>query len=167
MSFPVIIVDYNSQWPILYEKESELIQSILGYRIIQIDHIGSTAVPRLSAKPIIDILASMESQEIADNSLPLLAEIGYTDITLEPQEPDWYYCLGKRQNEQVYHLHLVKHGSDHWEKHIVFRDILRQNPDIAKEYLELKKELASKFREDRIAYTDAKVEFIERALEEL
>ncbi len=164
MSFPVTIVAYNPEWPAFYENERKLVQSVIGANIIQIDHIGSTAVPGLGAKPIIDILASMESQEIADNSLPYLAEIGYTDVTPEPQEPDWFFCLGKHSNGQVYHLHIVKHGTAHWKKHIVFRDILRLNPDVAEEYFELKKELASKFRDDRVAFTDGKAEFIERNL---
>jgi GrpB-like predicted nucleotidyltransferase (UPF0157 family) len=164
MSFPVIIVDYDPRWPAIFMAESELLLSTIGSSIIQIDHIGSTAVPGLGAKPIIDILASMESQEVADASLPALGGIGYTDVTPEPEEPDWFYCLGKPPHSVGYHLHLVKHGSAHWRKHLVFRDILRQDQHVACEYLELKKNLASKYRNNRMAYTDSKAEFIERTL---
>jgi GrpB-like predicted nucleotidyltransferase (UPF0157 family) len=161
---PVYIVDYDPRWPTHYEEESESILATMGSRIIQIDHIGSTSVPGLGAKPIIDILAGMESQEVADASLAELAGIGYVDVTPEPEEPDWFYCLGKPPHSVGYHLHLMKHGTDFWRMHIVFRDILRANPRVAGQYLELKQALAKTHRNDRLAYTNAKAGFIEGVL---
>jgi GrpB-like predicted nucleotidyltransferase (UPF0157 family) len=164
MDNSVVIVDYNLQWPALYEEEEELICKTLGNRIIAIEHIGSTAVPNLGGKNIIDITAGVNSVREANQCLSLLGGIGYKDVTPQPNDTEWYYCLGKGQHRVGYHLHLVKYNSEHWKKHLTFRDFLRKNPRVAQDYFNLKKELAAKHGIDRLGYTEAKSTFIESVI---
>lgn len=166
MTKPVVIAEYDPQWPTLYEKEKELIRTILRHRVKAIEHIGSTAVPDLGGKSIIDMMAGTSSLDEANQCISLLEGVGYKSVT-RPPEPDnaeWYYCLGKGPHSVGYHLHLVKHNSTHWRKHIFFRDFLRENHRVAQEYYSLKKKLAARYGTDRLGYTEAKSAFIEFVL---
>ena len=163
MSRPVRIVVYNPQWPVLYAEEKGNILRIIGHKVLAIEHIGSTAVPDLGGKPIIDIMAGVRHAADADLCVTLLQD-EFNDVTPEPEEQDWYYCLGNHgQRERTYyvHLHLVKFMSEHWKRHLLFRDFLRTHPDTAQLYFLLKKELAAKYGSDRVGYTNAKTAFIE------
>lgn len=164
MPRPVVIVDYDPQWPILYEEEKRLILEAVGHKVLAVEHIGSTAVRGLGAKPIIDMMTGVHKPSDADECLPLLQDIGYTSVTPQPEDPDHYYCLGKGPHSVVYHLHLMKFGSYSWEKHLLFRDHLRTHPDVAQQYCEIKKKLAAKHGSDRAAYTEAKTSFIEHVI---
>lgn len=157
----VIIVDYDPQWPILYEEEKRLILRVVGHKVLAIEHVGSTAVPGLGAKPIIDMMSGVRQSPDAEECIPLLRDIGYTSVTPQPDDPDHYYCLGKGPHSVGYHLHLMKFGSDSWEKHLLFRDYLRTHPSVSQQYYEIKKKLADEHRLDRAAYTEAKTSFIE------
>jgi len=161
---PVEIVDYDPRWPFLYEMEKSSILEAAGSKILAIEHIGSTAVPGLGAKPIIDIMAGVEHATDADECVRLLRPIGYDNVTPQPETPDWYYCLGKGPHSVGYHLHLVRFGSDHWDKHILFRYYLRTHPETAREYPHLKRRLTSEHGADRLAYTAAKTPFIESVI---
>ena len=161
----ISVVEYDPEWPRFYEEEKELILATIGGHIKSIEHIGSTSVPGLGAKPIIDILAGLDGEEEADRCLPALAAIGYNDVTPEPTEDDWYYCLGKGPHSPGVHLHLMKHGSEFLMRHILFRDYLRVHPEIAMEYYELKKRLVKKYADKREVYTESKTGFIEKVLE--
>jgi len=160
----VLIVDYDPQWPTLFGKEKDLILRVVGQKVIALEHIGSTAVPGLGAKPIIDMMAGVTQSKDADECLPPLDRIGYTDVTPQLGNPDWYYCLAKHYHNVGYHLHLVRYMSDHWKKHLVFRDYLRKHSDVAEQYHRLKKELSSKYGSDRVRYTEAKTSFIESVI---
>jgi GrpB-like predicted nucleotidyltransferase (UPF0157 family) len=164
MSKQVVIVAYDPEWPKLYDEEEQLIKKTLGNRIKAIEHIGSTAVPNLRAKNIIDIMAGVNSLKEADDCLPMLDKIGYKDVLPQPGETEWYYCVGKGPHSVGYHLHLVKHHSEHWKRQITFRDFLRNNPEKAREYFNLKKQLAAKYWTDRLAYTEAKTDFVQQTL---
>jgi GrpB-like predicted nucleotidyltransferase (UPF0157 family) len=164
MTNPVVIVEYDPQWPTLYEKEKKLIRKALEHRISGVEHIGSTSVPNLGGKNIIDVMAGTRGPEEADQCLSPLEGIGYKSVTPEPDNPEWYYCLGKGQHSVGYHLHLVKYSSAHWKKHTIFRDFLRGNRQVAQEYYNLKKKLAERYGADRVGYTEAKSAFIESVL---
>ena len=164
MSDPVVIVAYESKWPVLYREEMKSICGVLSNRICAIEHIGSTAVPNLGGKKIIDIMVGVSNLDEATKCLPPLERIGYKEVTPQMNNEDWFYCLGKRQQSVGYHLHLVKFDSEHWKKHLIFRDFLRKNPQVSQEYYNLKKELATKYGADRLAYTEAKTAFIESIL---
>ena len=161
---PVVIVDYDPRWPVLFEEEKKLILGIARQKILAVEHIGSTAVPGLAAKPIIDMMAGVRGTSEADERLPVLAGIGYDHVTPEPDNQEWFYCLGKGFHSVGYHLHLVKFESNHWNRHLLFRDLLRKRPGVAKQYQELKKRMAEKLGPEREVYTESKTSFIESVI---
>ncbi len=161
----ITVVEYDPEWPRIYEEEKRLILGVVGEHVKSIYHVGSTSVPGLGAKPIIDIIAGLDSGEAADRCLPTLAAIGYNDVTPEPTEEDWYYCLGKTPHSPGFHLHLMKNGSEFLMRHILFRDYLRAHPETAMEYYELKKRLVEKYADKREVYTESKTGFIENIIE--
>jgi GrpB-like predicted nucleotidyltransferase (UPF0157 family) len=114
---PVIIADYNLQWSLLYEEEKKNILAVIGHKVLAIEHINSTAVPRLGAKPIIDIMACVNNAPDAEEYVPLLRQIKYNNVTPREGNPDWYYCLGRGIHSVGYHLHLMRYGSNFAKKH--------------------------------------------------
>jgi GrpB-like predicted nucleotidyltransferase (UPF0157 family) len=162
---PVTIVGYDPRWPDIYEEEKRVVLDTIGERITRMEHIGSTAVPSLGAKNIVDMMAGVGSREVADECQRLLLGVGYDDVTPQPGEVDWFYCLGKNHQIVYFHLHLVLYPSDRWDRQVLFRDILRANPEIAENYCALKRRLAEEMGCDRVAYTEAKTGFIESVLD--
>ena len=166
MPEPVIIVPYNPQWPGIYEKEKKRVLRTLGDKAQVIEHIGSTSVPGLGAKDIVDIAVGVKGRSEAEECRELLESIDFTKVTPQPDHTEWFYCLGKTPGMVPrFHLHLMKYPSPFWNKHIRFRDYLRAHPEVAREYFELKKSLADYYCTDRIGYTDAKTDFIEKVIE--
>ncbi|MBN2543978.1 GrpB family protein [bacterium] len=169
MKKPIVIVEYDPRWSPIFLEEKRVIVQTIGDFVIDIEHIGSTAVPGLGAKPVVDIMATVDSAECADQCLPRLAKIGYDDVTPQPGQTEWFYCLGKSPDStdgrfQYFHLHLVLAGSGFFKKHLLFRDYLRNNPEVARDYYRLKVKLAARYGSDRLGYNEAKTEFIESAL---
>lgn len=164
MPRPIVIVRYDPDWPRIYEEESKLIRGATGGIILSLEHIGSTSVPGLWAKPIIDVIAGVSGLESADRCRAILYDLGYVDVSPGDQ-PDWFYCLGKAPHSPGFHLHLVKEGSSFQMRHILFRDWLRTHPTDAESYEDLKVSLSEKYRGDRVAYTDSKTEYINGIVE--
>jgi GrpB-like predicted nucleotidyltransferase (UPF0157 family) len=156
----VIIVEYDPRWPQRYEAEKTRLLAAVGDLTLAIEHIGSTAVPGLAAKPIIDMLAGVRDRAAADECVARLQALGYDDVTPE-DDPEWFYCLGRGAPSE-YHLHIAKHPSAHWDRHIAFRDHLRADPQALREYGEMKKRLAAQFGRDRAGYSEAKSAFIQK-----
>jgi GrpB-like predicted nucleotidyltransferase (UPF0157 family) len=169
--FPIVLTPYDPRWPQLFEQEAELLRSKLPSHILTgIEHYGSTAVPGLAAKPIIDILVEVVSFEAAEAAcVPILEGLTYGY--------NWYaghmaFFKGYIPEEQPlkYHIHMAP-GSHHVMDGLLFRDYLRKHPDIARQYEELKYRLAETYRYDREGYTEAKGEFVseitEKAKDEL
>ena len=161
----VVVVDYDPDWPRRYEEERARIAETLRHVRVAIEHVGSTAVPGLAAKPIIDIMVGV--RELADGELCIepLEAVGYEyrGELVEGIPGRLYFRRGAPRSHQ---LHLVEQRSEFWERHMLFRDLLRKRPDIAAQYDALKRELAVKYRTDRLQYTEAKTPFIEAALTE-
>jgi GrpB-like predicted nucleotidyltransferase (UPF0157 family) len=156
----IIIVDYDAFWQLQFVQEAEKIKKALNAPTLMIEHIGSTAVPGLCAKPIIDILVAVE--DLKDEKIVAgLGELGYV---FEPDagEPDrLFFC---KVTVRRYHVHVVQRESWAFRRHILFRDYLISNPSVCSEYAALKRESAKKYRTDRAGYTRSKTEFIESAL---
>ncbi|NGX48595.1 MAG: hypothetical protein K940chlam5_00183 [Candidatus Anoxychlamydiales bacterium] len=161
MKDSVAISGYNSQWPLLYKEESKLILSVLNGWIESIDHIGSTSIPNLASKPIIDILIGVKSLKDADrHCVERLESIGYQYIKkYEEKIPERRFFVKYKDGNRFVHIHLTEKNNDFWKRHIAFRDYLRKKPKIVKEYEELKRKLAT-FCESREEYTFAKSAFI-------
>jgi GrpB-like predicted nucleotidyltransferase (UPF0157 family) len=163
MSKKVEIVDYDPQWPLIYEEEKRRILQVIEHIIVRIEHIGSTAVPNLGAKPIIDIMVAVNHLGDAEKCIEPLQRIGYEyQPEQEASRPERrFFRKGNPPKEQHYHLHMVELTSDFWKRHLLFRDYLRTHPKIAQKYYELKKRLAIEYSSDREGYTNAKTSFIE------
>lgn len=157
----VEVVDYDPAWPIRFEEERGALQRVLGRWLVgPIEHIGSTAVPGLAAKPVIDILAGVQTLEASRDAIEAAATLGYCYFPYQASVRHW--MCKPSDAYRTHHLHLVPLGSPQWLRPIAFRNYLRARRDVAVEYEQLKRALALKFRLDREAYTDAKSDFIER-----
>lgn len=161
----VLVIDYDPAWPVLFEAEQTRIRHVLGPNAVAVDHIGSTAVPGLGAKPTIDILVSLRRPEDARACIGPLAMIDYEYVPeYEKFLPDRRYFHKGPPLRRTYHLHMVERGSLVSERYLLFRDYLRADPEEAARYHALKKELADRFGADREGYTDAKTSFVEASL---
>ncbi len=152
------ILDYDPDWPKQFETHAKIIADALGNSALRIEHIGSTSVPGLAAKPIIDILVAV--QDSADESayLPRLEAAGYV---LRVREPDWNEHRMFRTREKDVHIHIYSTGCPEIQRNLTFRDRLRRNTDDRHRYEQTKRELAAKDWPDMNAYAQAKTEVIE------
>jgi GrpB-like predicted nucleotidyltransferase (UPF0157 family) len=148
----------------MFTTEQELLLSIVGeYVCGAIEHVGSTAVAGLSAKPVIDIMMGVESLNASKETIPLLKNAGYC---YNPYKADVMHWFCKPTPEiRTHHLHLIPFESDLWNERLAFREFLRGSPSWAAEYVNLKQELARKHANDREAYTQGKGCFIQNILD--
>jgi GrpB-like predicted nucleotidyltransferase (UPF0157 family) len=160
------IVPYNPDWPQMFVQERSHLFSCLPLTLVKrIEHFGSTAVPGLSAKPVIDILVEVPSlEETKTIIVPILSAQAYEYFwrpTWGDDVPPFYAWFIKRnsQGHRTHHIHMVEHDFEHWDR-LLFRDYLIEHPDIAKEYETLKVHLAQNISDNRVSYTEAKTEFI-------
>lgn len=155
----VRIVPYDRNWPVRFEEERLALEQTLGDAVTGgIHHVGSTAVPGLAAKPVIDILVGIDDLERARAHVRPLAELGYLHAAYRPAEMIWF-CKPDPAR-RTHHLHLVPTGSRRYREELAFRDFLRAHPKVAERYATLKRQLAAQYGDDREAYTVAKAEFI-------
>jgi GrpB-like predicted nucleotidyltransferase (UPF0157 family) len=160
----VQISDYDPQWPHRFAEESAAIRSAIGKWAVRVEHIGSTAVPGLPAKPIIDIMVGLHRLSDADHCLAPLAAIDYEYIPeYESAIPERRY-FRKGPQTRHFHLHMVEIESEFWNRHLAFRDYLRSHLQTAKAYEVLKRRLAASYQADREGYTEAKTDFIQSVL---
>ena len=160
---PIVLVGYDPSWPGQFGWERDnLLRLIRDWLVGPIEHIGSTAVPGLAAKPVIDIVAGVESLEASRSAIPVLCTSGYCYSPYRPDIEHWF-CKPSPAF-RTHHLHLVPYKSALWNAQIGFRDYLRSHSRVAQEYEELKHDLASRYRDDREGYTDAKGAFVRHIL---
>jgi GrpB-like predicted nucleotidyltransferase (UPF0157 family) len=161
----ITIAEYDPKWPALFSEEKKQVLDSIGKNIHRIEHIGSTAVPGLGAKPIIDILVVLNGLDRVKECIPRLQTNGYEYLG-ENGIPGRSFFTKKNSGTggRTHHLHLVVKGSPIIEKHIAFRDYLRDHPKTAKEYQDLKNRLARRFGADRDGYSNAKNDFITSVL---
>ncbi len=162
---PVRISPYDPSWPGQFTVEKNRLLDLFPGVFPAIEHIGSTAVPQLPAKPVIDLMAGVRSLAEADAVLPGLCENGYTtSAEFNATLIDRRWLMRHAEGHRTHHLHLVIFEGEEWRRRIKFRDILRTNPGISRQYQELKAKLAETVGSDREAYTEAKSEFIKETL---
>ena len=156
---PVEVVDYDESWPVAYQREREILITAIGeYVVGSIEHVGSTSVPGLAAKPIVDIQVGVAGLDESRPAFEVLEAIGYYYDSVCSHV--MHFFDKREQDKQSYNLQLIPHNSECWNMRIAFRDFLRTHPDAVDEYAALKFELAQRFRLDRKAYTEAKGSFI-------
>jgi len=164
----ISIQSYNPAWPRMFREEKENLLSCLPNELIsRIEHFGSTAVPNLAAKPIIDMLVEVTSlEEVRKRIVPVLESQGYDYFwrpTWGDDVPPFYVWFIKRDinGNRTHHIHMVEHHFEHWDR-LLFRDYLIEHPATAREYQDLKFQLAEEYVNNRIEYTKKKNDFIQK-----
>jgi GrpB-like predicted nucleotidyltransferase (UPF0157 family) len=165
----VELLPHCPEWDMLARAEADRIVRACDGRVVAVEHIGSTAVPELSAKPILDLMPGIRRLEDGPPTIPAMEGLGYI-CRGEYGIPGRLFFQKMRGDLRMVHAHMFVTGVDDWDRHILFRDHLRTHPDATRAYEELKTALAARYPNDRDAYTDAKGEFIlgivERARQE-
>ncbi len=161
--YPILLFEHNPKWFDKYEKEKNLIESLLQDDIAHINHYGSTSVPGLLSKPSIDILLEIKKSSDRDKIIGLMKKIGYSYINKSYcSETTIMFFKGYElcgYGENIFHVHL--RYEDDWDE-LYFRDFLRSNPDLVKEYSELKLKIVNLYLNNRKKYTAAKTDFIQK-----
>ena len=159
---PIHLADYDPEWPALYEREAARIRSILRERVRLLEHAGSTSVPGLAAKPVIDIVLAVADSADEEAYVPRMEAEGYV---LRIREPDWFeHRLFKGPDTNI-NLHTFSDGSPEVERMLAFRDRLREHDDERIRYEDTKRELASREWTYVQYYADAKGEVVEGIIE--
>lgn len=162
---PILIAEYDPQWPELFRRERERIQGAIGPRALRIEHAGSTSVPGLAAKPVIDIVLEVADSSVEDGYVPDLKVAGYI---LRIREPNWFEHRMFKGPDTDVNVHVFSRGCPEIDRMLAFRDWLRSNAADRELYLSTKLELARQDWPHVQNYADAKTavvsEILERAL---
>ena len=168
------LVEHQPEWAALFDEEKTRLSAAIGRHILDIQHIGSTSIPGLPAKPILDIAVGVEKFETAAVCIPLLEPLGYL-YRGEHGIPRRHYFVKRAHavsgdhavqgQPRTHHLHMLEIDSQGWRDHLLFRDTLRRDAALAAEYTNFKRQIASQFKDDREAYQTAKDKVVSRLLE--
>lgn len=154
---PIDVVPYDERWPATFRSWRDRLQGALGGRVLRIEHIGSTAVPGLPAKPVIDIQVSVPDVEGEDDYVPAITSTG---VPLRSREPGHRYFRPVGDQPRTVQIHVCPAGGDWEREHLLFRDYMRASAEARSAYARLKRDLAARYRDDRIAYNEGKTGFI-------
>lgn len=159
---PVEVVDWNPKWVEQYESARDAIYEVLGERIESIEHIGSTAIKDLAAKPTIDMMVGQPKLRVDDGVISAMQSLGYRYLG-EYGIPDRHFF--RKGSPPTHHLHWVEIDSHFWEVQVLFRDYMRDHPEEAQRYETMKVKLAERFHDDRPKYTLSKTGYVKGVLE--
>jgi GrpB-like predicted nucleotidyltransferase (UPF0157 family) len=161
------IATYNPEWVGMYEAEAEKIKEVFGKDLLGIEHIGSTSVPGLPAKPIIDIMVLLENQEKADEFIPALQNLGYPfDSELHARTPSPERHLFRKGNPTEFHLSIAyADKGSFWKRQLAFRDYLREHPEERDRYAALKQKLIKEDPTGKDTYIGAKTDLVNEMLD--
>lgn len=159
----VKLVPYTAAWARLFAAEQARIKSVLGATAFDVQHVGSTAVAGLAAKPIIDIAIAVKDSTVAPTCVAPLAQLGYEYLGDRQGTGEHFFAKGD-DSQRTHYLHVVAHDSQQWADYLRFRDRLRADSALRDEYARLKHELAAAHAADRARYTQQKAAFIQRVL---
>jgi GrpB-like predicted nucleotidyltransferase (UPF0157 family) len=162
----VEVVDHDPAWADRGLQERDLLQELLAPWLTgAVEHVGSTAVPGLPAKPIIDLQAPVVTLDVADEIVPLVAPHGWQYVPPElDRRPHRRFFVRVSDDRRVAHLHVMTADSERWHQQLAFRDALRAEPALVRAYARLKAELADRHHDDREAYTAGKQRFVQEVL---
>ena len=161
MPLPITVIPYDHAWPAQFEELATVLREALGDAALSVEHVGSTSVPGLAAKPILDIDIVMASRADLPAIVERLAAVGYVhngDQGCPGREAFKYDPSGRQW--PAHHLYACDVDNVYYRRHVAFRDYLRAHPEVAQAYGELKLRLAETYRDDREGYTEAKTEFV-------
>ncbi|MEC1259627.1 GrpB family protein [Bacillus swezeyi] len=164
MEQPIIIENANDSWLVQYEEEKKQLHEIFGKTALAIEHIGSTSVPGLAAKPVIDLMAGVKHLGEVDRFIEPLQKLGYEHVIHEAFPARRFFRKGQWR-AGTHHLHIYVFQSEEWKNQLRFRHYLREHLQTCKDYESLKKDLARRFPHDRTSYTKGKESFITAVIE--
>lgn len=153
------IVDYDPAWPAMAAAEIDRIRAALGSVAVRLEHVGSTAVPGLAAKPILDIQVSVRALEPIEVFGEPLRRLGYLFVP-DPEFPEYLFFGKPQERPRTHHVHVCAAGSEHERRHVAVRDYLRAHPEEAARYEALKRRVAAASPGDRLAYIAGKDEYL-------
>ena len=156
------IVPYSPEWVQLFEQEEKRLRDLVGEYVLDIQHVGSTSISGMPAKPILDIGITIAQYEDGNNCIKPIESLGYKYRGEFGVARRYYYVKG---DPRTHHIHMLERDSKEWQRMIFFRDSLRKDKGIAQEYAELKRRLADQYQNDREAYTEGKTGFIKDILD--
>jgi GrpB-like predicted nucleotidyltransferase (UPF0157 family) len=157
----VALAAHNEAWRTLFEQEALALHNALTRRVNGIEHVGSTSVPGIQAKPILDLMLGLRRLEDGPGLAAELAELGYEFRPDAGIPAEHVYAKG---TPRTHLLHVVQYGGDAWQQKLSFRNALREDPELASAYQELKVALSNQFPDDRAAYTAGKTDFVRRVV---
>ena len=158
------VVPYQSDWKAHFEREANILREALGENALRIEHIGSTAIPNMHAKAIIDMMVAVQSLIQAKDLIPVLESLGYVYRPIDTVPERMFFRKGHMQDYRTHHLNLVTQESGFWKKQLAFRDYLRTHEQTAREYVELKRRIAADYARTQVIDPDAKTEFVAKVL---
>jgi GrpB-like predicted nucleotidyltransferase (UPF0157 family) len=160
----VRVVAYDVRWPALFESEARRLEALIaaaGLPALALKHVGSTAVPGLAAKPVLDLAAGRNPEVPARDYVAILVTAGYVHRGESGLPGREFFRKGKLR---THHLHLVEREGPHWRRYLIFRDALRADPALRDAYAKLKQHLMHRFPQDREAYIEGKTAFVQQVL---
>jgi GrpB-like predicted nucleotidyltransferase (UPF0157 family) len=160
----VRVVPADAEWPVLFAQEAQRLREHLGHLVLAIEHVGSTAVPGLAAKPILDIAVVVASPAAIARCRQPLDELGYLDRGDAGHDGGYLFVKECEPDVRTHHLHLVTVDDAQWTNYLRFRDTLRADAALRDQYAALKRTLQDRFAGDRRSYTAAKDAFVRRVL---
>lgn len=162
MAEPVVIVAYDPRWPTVFEELRDRAAAVLGTLALRIEHVGSTSVPGIPAKPIIDLDVVIADRADLPAVVRLLAGLGYVHVG--DQGITGREAFTAPADLPRHHLYVCSANAEELRKHLAFRDFLRSHADVAQQYGALKIALALRYADDRAGYTEAKTGFVAEVL---
>ena len=163
--YTVRVVDHHPGWADLATEACHQVRAAGGNLIADVQHVGSTAVPDLPAKPILDLAAAVTTLDVIPALIEKLVALGYIYRGDGGDAGGHLFVWESAPDVRTIHLHVVSHDDAQWRNYLRFRDLLRQDPALRRRYAELKEELRKRFPDDRKSYTDAKHNFIRGVLD--
>ena len=158
---PLVVEPYSPRWPVLFESERAALNDVFAGTFCVVEHVGSTAVPELAAKPIIDIMLGTRALRDIEERIEAMRSIGYEYMPEHEKDlPERRFFAKPLVRPRLFHVHAVVFDGAFWKRHLVFRDALRADRSLAESYASLKHRLAAQFGDDRDGYTRAKGPFI-------
>ena len=158
------LAEYDPAWPARFDAEAARIRGALGARALHVEHVGSTSVPGMLAKPVIDVTVAVDSVAAADACVAPLTALGYEYRGMHGDDPARRYYVLDRDGRRAVQVHVWILPTPAWGRHLGFRDLLRRRPDLAEAYAREKRRVAEEVAWDKAAYSEAKGPFIERVL---
>ena len=160
----VKLVPYENEWAIEFEKEKDRLKNVLGDYALDIQHVGSTSIPGIVCKPILDIAVAVKNLEVLEELIPILTNAGY-DVKNSIEDKEEILARKGSPECRTHYIHIEVLNGEFWKHHILFRDYMLKHPEAVAMYEKIKKDSFSLYKDDRKKYTESKHNFIREILE--